>query len=67
MDGVVIGWGSTGNESSSTSILQEVRVPIISNEDCKTGYNYAKEQITSNMICAVHPNGGKDACGVSSK
>lgn len=67
MDGVVIGWGWTNkNGGSKPSVLQEVSVPIMPNEDCRARYE-PERNITSNMMCAVHPNGGKDACQVISK
>ena len=40
--------------------LQEVMVPVVSNQDCRTTYSI----LTSNMICAGLPNGGKDSCEV---
>ena len=39
--------------------LREVQVPIVSNETCKDSYG---DIITSNMLCAGYPEGGKDAC-----
>ena len=40
--------------------LQYVRVPAISNSDCNEAYGAGS--ITSAMICAGFPEGGKDAC-----
>lgn len=60
-----MGWGATKAGGSSASVLQEVTVPIISNEECKkTGYG--EKRITPNMMCAGHPEGGKDSCQVIS-
>lgn len=62
LNGVVIGWGATNSTTGELSqILREVEVPILSNEDCrKTAYG--KRRISDNMLCAGHPEGGKDSC-----
>ncbi|XP_050349410.1 trypsin-1-like [Nymphalis io] len=58
--GLVAGWGTTEEGGSVSNTLQEVRVPIISNADCrKTAY---KQRITENMLCAGEEQGGRDAC-----
>ncbi|CAH1175616.1 unnamed protein product [Phaedon cochleariae] len=58
--GIVTGWGATKAQGQTSSKLQEVKVPIISNIDCKkTGYS---NRITDNMMCAGYPNGQKDSC-----
>ncbi|CAH2085281.1 unnamed protein product [Euphydryas editha] len=58
--GLVAGWGTTEEGGSVSSTLQEVRVPIISNEECRmTAY---KNRITENMLCAGEEQGGRDAC-----
>lgn len=60
--GVVIGWGATEQHGQVAQKLQEVRVPIMSNIDCrKTGYG---SKITDNMLCAGYPKGMKDSCQV---
>ncbi|XP_064100784.1 transmembrane protease serine 9-like [Macrobrachium nipponense] len=56
---VTSGWGSLTEGGSSPDILNEVDVPVITNEACNASYDGA---ITSNMICAGYPSGGKDAC-----
>lgn len=65
MDGLVAGWGATKVGGSASSIIQEVTVGIMSNEECKKT-KYGEKRITSNMMCAGHPNGGKDSCQVIS-
>ncbi|XP_065225645.1 trypsin-1-like isoform X2 [Planococcus citri] len=61
MDGIVVGWGATKAGGSSSQVLQEVSVPIITNDECKkTGYG--EKRITPNMMCAGHAEGGKDSC-----
>ena len=47
--------------SSNPQTCQYVRVPTITNSDCKT--RYSNDSITETMICAGYPGeGGKDAC-----
>jgi len=54
------GWGTLSSGGSSTSNLQYVRVPAITNAVCN---NYYSGSITDPMICAGYPGvGGKDAC-----
>lgn len=60
--GVVTGWGATEQHGQVATKLQEVKVPIMSNIDCrKTGYG---SKITDNMLCAGYPEGMKDSCQV---
>lgn len=64
--GIVTGWGvkqpSKARRGVSTT-LQELEVPIMSNDECKeTGYD--QKQITDNMLCAGFKEGGKDSCQV---
>uniref|UniRef100_A0A3B3BZE7 Peptidase S1 domain-containing protein n=1 Tax=Oryzias melastigma TaxID=30732 RepID=A0A3B3BZE7_ORYME len=58
----VTGWGNTGSGISlpSPQTLQEVQVPIVGNRQCQCNYNTVS--ITSNMVCAGLPEGGKDSC-----
>ncbi|KAB7494907.1 Serine protease 27 [Armadillidium nasatum] len=62
---VVTGWGKVGEEEGITDSLQEILVPIFSNNVCKTKMEYAPEEITQNMICAGFQNGRRDSCHVS--
>ncbi|KAK5650379.1 hypothetical protein RI129_001408 [Pyrocoelia pectoralis] len=58
--GIVTGWGATASQGSVSNKLQEVRVPILSHDDCqRTGYG---KRVTENMICAGYPQGMKDSC-----
>ena len=70
------GWGSTSPDGDATNILNEVEVPVVSNEDCRTAmayledyyvvYDYDMEDlITDGMLCAGGAE-GKDTCWVSS-
>ncbi|XP_077430219.1 trypsin-2-like isoform X2 [Vanacampus margaritifer] len=56
----VTGWGTidVGVPLPSPQALQEVTVPIVSNDDCNDVYGL----ITSNMICAGTDEGGMDSC-----
>nr|CAI5835085.1 unnamed protein product [Callosobruchus analis] len=57
---VAVGWGATKQNGQTATKLQEVKVPIMSNVDCKkTGYG---SRITDNMMCAGYPEGKKDSC-----
>ncbi|XP_038594133.1 tryptase-like [Micropterus salmoides] len=57
----VTGWGDIqyGVSLPYPQNLQEVSVPIVSNDECYTAYG---GKITSNMICAGVAQGGKDSC-----
>ncbi|KAF5295127.1 hypothetical protein FQA39_LY13278 [Lamprigera yunnana] len=58
--GIVTGWGAISAGGSVSNKLREVRVPILSHEDCKkTGYG---NRISENMVCAGYPQGSKDSC-----
>ncbi|XP_035852451.1 chymotrypsin-like protease CTRL-1 isoform X2 [Sander lucioperca] len=57
----VTGWGTISSSGISLPFpqtLQEVSVPLVSNTQCNAAYG----SITSNMICAGLPAGGKDSC-----
>lgn len=52
----VTGWGTTSSGGSSSSILKEVAVPVLSNAACKSTYS----DLTINQVCAG--KAGKDSC-----
>lgn len=54
----VTGWGTTSSGGSVASILQEVTLPLVSNQTCNASYG----SITANMLCAGYQAGGKDSC-----
>nr|XP_028557399.1 serine protease 27-like [Podarcis muralis] len=66
----VTGWGNIqyGVPLPDPRTLQEVKVPLISREDCNILYNSHPEPslgwdpIKQDMICAGYPEGGKDSC-----
>ncbi|CAL4120268.1 unnamed protein product [Meganyctiphanes norvegica] len=59
--GIVIGWGRQDENGVPSDVLREVRVPIMSNDECKTK-NYKPKEITDNMMCAGFDAGKIDAC-----
>jgi secreted trypsin-like serine protease len=62
-DAVVIGWGRTTippEETAYAVILQEVTVPIVTNNVCSAAY--APIEVFDTEICAGPAEGGKDSC-----
>uniref|UniRef100_A0A3P9J8G4 Peptidase S1 domain-containing protein n=1 Tax=Oryzias latipes TaxID=8090 RepID=A0A3P9J8G4_ORYLA len=57
----VTGFGFSSLTGSTSSTLQEVSVPIVSNAQCSATYAEIMA-ITSNMMCAGLTEGGKDSC-----
>ncbi|XP_028671472.2 serine protease 27-like [Erpetoichthys calabaricus] len=59
----VTGWGNIreGVLLPSPGILQQVKVPIVSNADCNVMYQ-GETVILSDMTCTGYPVGGKDPC-----
>ncbi|XP_033621619.1 serine protease hepsin isoform X2 [Fukomys damarensis] len=57
----VTGWGNTQYYGQQAAVLQEARVPIISNNVCNSPDFYGN-QIKPKMFCAGYPEGGVDAC-----
>ncbi|XP_022127727.2 serine proteinase stubble isoform X1 [Pieris rapae] len=60
----VTGWGRLSEGGVLPSILQEVQVPIVSNERCKSMFLRAgrHEFIPDIFLCAGHETGGHDSC-----
>ncbi|KAL7731622.1 hypothetical protein ACLKA6_007975 [Drosophila palustris] len=58
---IVAGWGLSHEGGSTSSVLQETTVPIITNAQCRaTSY---KSMIVDTMLCAGYvQTGGQDAC-----
>ncbi|XP_037025264.1 serine proteinase stubble [Bradysia coprophila] len=60
----VTGWGRLSEGGTLPSVLQEVLVPIVSNDKCKTMFLRAgrNEYIPEIFLCAGHETGGQDSC-----
>lgn len=60
---IVAGWGLSHEGGTTSSVLQETIVPIITNAQCRaTSY---KSMIVDTMLCAGYvETGGQDACQV---
>ena len=56
----VVGWGTTREGGQISRTLQQVQIPIISNQQCSQQYNPVN--IRAGQICASYPRGGKDSC-----
>lgn len=60
----VTGWGRLSEGGTLPSVLQEVSVPIVSNDVCKSMFLRAgrHEFIPDIFLCAGYENGGQDSC-----
>ncbi|KAK0091685.1 hypothetical protein PV326_002856, partial [Microctonus aethiopoides] len=58
-EGTVVGWGRTMEGGMLPSVVHEVKVPILSLEQCRK-MKYKASRITTNMICAG--KGSQDSC-----
>ena len=58
----VTGWGTTSSGGDVSAVLMQAQVPLISSSDCAAQSAYSGSQLSSNMICAGYPQGGKDSC-----
>lgn len=60
---IIINLGTLKEDGKPSCILQEVEVPILSNDDCTSKTNYTSKMITNNMLCAGYPGVGlRDSC-----
>lgn len=53
-----MGWGTMSNGGSTSDVLREVDLPVVTNIECSQ--RYPNDDISQNMICTFQP--GKDAC-----
>ncbi|XP_065216472.1 serine proteinase stubble-like isoform X2 [Planococcus citri] len=60
----VTGWGRLSEGGTLPSVLQEVSVPIVSNDKCKNMFLRAgrHEYIPDIFMCAGFDSGGRDSC-----
>jgi len=58
--GTVLGWGATSEGGPQSLVLREVRVPVMSDDDCQAAY--PNDYKASSMFCAGVVTGGLDAC-----
>ncbi|MDL5027851.1 trypsin-like serine protease [Vibrio sp. TMPB1044] len=61
----VIGWGdqnSSEEQYSSTSKLNQVNVPLVSQRECNLGQGDGYSDIGSDAFCAGYKEGGRDSC-----
>lgn len=60
----VTGWGRLSEGGVLPSLLQEVQVPIVSNDKCKSMFQAAgrNEFIPGIFMCAGYETGGRDSC-----
>jgi len=56
---IAIGSGYTMEGGPLASVFQSVKVPVMTNDQCKQYYGGS---ITHSMLCAGFPEGGKDSC-----
>uniref|UniRef100_A0A1B0DDL0 Uncharacterized protein n=1 Tax=Phlebotomus papatasi TaxID=29031 RepID=A0A1B0DDL0_PHLPP len=63
----VAGWGRTQEGGKSASILQELQLPILKNQECMERYRDVRKlisdkQFDEGVLCAGYLQGGKDSC-----
>ena len=62
IDANVIGWGHLEHNGDLPKQLQEVTVPVMSQQKCKYETKFVPQEITENMMCAGYDEGLQDAC-----
>lgn len=55
------GWGDIALNGTSSAVLQEVKLPIMSDQYCKYSRRYFNIS-TETMLCAGYEEGGKSTC-----
>lgn len=59
----VAGWGATSYNGPSSGVLQEVQIPVVSQESCLASYKKFRTVVVDDtVICAGTKKGGIDAC-----
>ncbi|XP_043192654.1 serine proteinase stubble-like [Amphibalanus amphitrite] len=63
---LIAGWGLLRQDTLDyPDVALQVELPVLSNDKCADDYANEPFVITSNMVCAGLPEGGKDTCQVS--
>ncbi|MEI7439387.1 MAG: serine protease [Thermoleophilia bacterium] len=57
----IAGWGLTTAGGSSSDVLMQAALPIVSDQDCASGDQVSLAEATK-MVCAGLPEGGVDTC-----
>ncbi|XP_068216346.1 serine protease 1-like [Palaemon carinicauda] len=60
--GIVIGWGRQSEGGEHSDVVRKIKVPILSNEDCRNT-KHIPGDITDTMMCAGYDAGRIDSCG----
>lgn len=55
----MIGWGMTSWKGSLSTVLQQVDMPLVSDEECLTAMGI---QDAATQLCAGYRQGGVDGC-----
>lgn len=63
-DAYIVGWGTTEFSGPTADILQEIKVPIWSEDECRSAF---VQPISARQFCAAGRNGGLDSCQVSTR
>lgn len=63
----VAGWGRTEEGGKPSNILQQLQLPVLENEVCRTKYSkigklISEKQFDQAVLCAGELDGGKDSC-----
>ncbi|MBI9075504.1 MAG: trypsin-like serine protease [Desulfatibacillum sp.] len=58
----VIGWGKTSNNGSTSSVLMQVEIPVVSLETADATGLYTSIPLSEDMVAAGYAEGGKDSC-----
>lgn len=61
---MAVGWGRIKEGSEVSKLLRNVRLPVLSDEECDES-GYPKTRRTENMFCAGYLEGRFDSCSVS--
>ncbi|XP_068220837.1 trypsin-1-like isoform X3 [Palaemon carinicauda] len=60
-NGLVTGWGRLSEDGEASDVVRYIRIPIMSNEQCRR-QRYRYEEIADTMMCAGFEEGKIDAC-----